>query len=326
VKEKENNRMRYLSLSILTGILSLATSLVPVAAQSINPPTTPQTAPMTPDEQKNLDMVLSWWREVIQARHTELAERYQAEDYIQHNPNVPTGRAAFVKFVDSRGKPVDPIPEKLSPEPVAKGARGDFVWLIFEHEAPDPQNPSKIYHFNSFDVLRIQGGKVQEHWDDARKMPGSPVFSAYSGPAPSKWNTGTLSEAEQHNLSVAVEEDKDILQYGHLELADKIVDRGYIEHDPKVPQGRDDFKQFVSRIPGRTPEKIRPEWKNAPVLSLVNGPFVVMMWDHKDRDPADPGKEYIWNYFDVVRIENGFVKEHWDGARIPPPEGAISSE
>jgi len=176
-------------------MLMLATSAVPVVAQSVNPSTTPQTAPMTASEQKNLDMVLTWWREVIQARHIELAEKYQAENYIQHNPNVPTGRAAFVKFVSSRGTPVDPIPAKLSPEPVVKGAKGDFVWLVFEHEAPDPQDLSKTYHLYSFDVLRIQDGKIQEHWDDARKMPGSPAFVAYNGPAPSKWNSATFSEA-----------------------------------------------------------------------------------------------------------------------------------
>ena len=78
------------------------------------PPTTPQAAPMTAAEQKNVDFVLNWWREVIEARHTELAANYQAEDYIQHNPNVPTGRAAFVKFFSSLGPPSNPIPEKLT--------------------------------------------------------------------------------------------------------------------------------------------------------------------------------------------------------------------
>jgi predicted SnoaL-like aldol condensation-catalyzing enzyme len=58
---------------------------------------------MTAAGQKNVDFVLNWWREVIEAKHTELAANYQAEDYIQHNPNVPTGRAAFKKFFNSRG-------------------------------------------------------------------------------------------------------------------------------------------------------------------------------------------------------------------------------
>jgi predicted SnoaL-like aldol condensation-catalyzing enzyme len=61
-----------------------------------------------------------------------------------------------------------------------------------------------------------------------------------------------------------------------------------------------------------------PEWKNPPVLTLVNGPYVLMMWDRKDKDPVDPGREYTWNHFDVLRIENGLVKEHWDEVQIMP--------
>jgi len=89
------------NLKWLIGAVISVASISPMLAQSgnsINPPTTPQTAPMTASERKNLDMVLKLWREVIEAHHTELAETYLAEDYIQHNPNVPTGRAAFIKL------------------------------------------------------------------------------------------------------------------------------------------------------------------------------------------------------------------------------------
>ncbi len=91
-------------------------------------------------------MVLKWWREVIEAHHTELAEKYLAEDYIQHNPNVPTRRAAFLK-VFSSVPPTNPIPEKLARPPVVEGAKeGDFVWLVFEDEAKEirmiPQRPT----------------------------------------------------------------------------------------------------------------------------------------------------------------------------------------
>jgi predicted SnoaL-like aldol condensation-catalyzing enzyme len=78
----------------------------------------------------------------------------------------------------------------------------------------------------------------------------------------------------------------------------------------------------MSRAPGRTPQEFKPEWKSAPVLILADGPYVVMMWDRKDKDPANSAKEYTWNHFDVLRIENGMVKEHWDEAQIaPPPAG-----
>jgi predicted SnoaL-like aldol condensation-catalyzing enzyme len=125
------------NLKSLSGGLMVMASIAPMLAQSgssINPLTTFQTAPMNVSEQQNLNMVLQLWREVIQAHHTELAEKYLAEDYIQHNPNVPTGRAAFLK-VFSTVPPTNPIPEKLTRPPVVEGARGDFVWLVFENEA-----------------------------------------------------------------------------------------------------------------------------------------------------------------------------------------------
>ena len=84
----------------------------------------------------------------------------------------------------------------------------------------------------------------------------------------------------------------------------------------------DGFKKFMSARPGRVPEEIKPEWKNAPVLTLVNGPYVLFMWDRMAKDPDDPSREYKWNHFDVVRIENGLIKEHWDEAVIAPPRPA----
>jgi len=285
----------------------------------------PQSAPMNSQEKKNLEMVLDWWRVVIEGGHLDQAPKYQAEDYIQHNPNVNTGRAGFVEFFGKFSKPKDPIPAKLANPPVVTGARGDFVWLIFEQESKDPRDPSKTYHSNSFDVLRIQNGKVQEHWDSAMKNKGSgEVKTGVSPKPPMQWNTGKMSKQEEQTLALATEELKDMLQYGHLELADKTMDPGYIQHNPNVPQGRDGFKEFMSRIPGRRPEDakpIGPEWpRGAPSLTLIDGPYSLMMWDRQAKDPDDPSKMYTWDHFDVVRVENGKIKEHWDEARINPPQ------
>jgi len=293
------------------------------SAESINPPTMPQTAPMNKQEKKNLDMVLEWWRVVLFGGHLDQAPKYQAEDYIQHNPNVPTGRAGFVEFFSKFSKPKNPIPAKLDDPPVLVGAKGDYVWLVFEKESKDPRDPANTYHSNSFDVLRIQKGKIQEHWDSAMKMPGTGnVPTGVSPKPPSEWNTGKLSKEEEQTLAMATEELKDMLQYGHLELADKTMDPGYIQHNPNVPQGRDGFKAFMSRIPGRRPEDakpIKPEWINPPVLTLINGPYSFMMWDRTSKDPDDPSRMYKWNHYDVVRVENGHIKEHWDEAVINPP-------
>ena len=314
-----------------TSIITLAATVLALAgvgtlpAESINPPTNPQTAPMSAQEKKNLEMVLDWWRVVIQNRQMDEAPKYQAADYIQHNPNVPTGRDGFIAFFSKLPKPKIADPSKLENQPVVKGAKGDFVWLIFEQESKDPRDPSKTYHSNSFDVLRIQNGKVQEHWDSAMKMKGSgDVKTGVEPKQPMQWNTGKLNKQEEQTLALATEELKDMLQYGHLELADKTMDPGYIQHNPNVPQGRDGFKEFMSKIPGRRPEDakpIGPEWpRGAPSLTLINGPYSLMMWDRQAKDPDDASKMYMWDHYDVVRVENGKIKEHWDEARINPPQ------
>jgi predicted SnoaL-like aldol condensation-catalyzing enzyme len=154
--------MKVSNLKRIAGsLVLLALAWAPLSAQSKS---------MTADEQKNLKMVLDWWREVIVARHVELAPKYQAEDYIQHNPNIATGRAAFVEFFSHLGPP-QPIQPTLAHPPVKAFGKGDYVVLIWEHEGKDPADSSKTYKYNGFDVLRIQNGKVQEHWDDAMKMP-----------------------------------------------------------------------------------------------------------------------------------------------------------
>jgi predicted SnoaL-like aldol condensation-catalyzing enzyme len=314
-------------MKLFAGAMLLAAGVGRLSADSINPPTTPQSAPMNKQEKKNLDMVLEWWRVVIQNRQMDQAPKYQAEDYIQHNPSVNTGRAGFVEFFSKLPKPNVADPSKLANEPVVKGAKGDFVWLIYETEQKDPRDPSKTYHSNSFEVIRIQNSKVQEHWDSAQKMPHSGnINTGISPKPPSEWNTGKLSKEEEQTRAMATEELKDMLQYGHLELADKTMDPGYIQHNPNVPQGRDGFKAFMSARPGRKPEEIKPEWPNPPVLTLIDGPYSVMMWDRTSKDPDDPSKEYKWNHYDIVRMENGHIKEHWDEAKIAPPRPASANK
>jgi predicted SnoaL-like aldol condensation-catalyzing enzyme len=308
---------------LAASLLALAPALM---AESINPPTKVQTSPaMSAQEKKNLDMVLTWWREVIQGGHMELSPKYQAETYIQHNPNIATGRQAFVDYFTNVVKVTkkDPIPATLTNPPVLSMAKGDFVALIWERETKDPRNPANTYHFNTFDILRIENGKVAEHWDSpqrAKLPPGAPPMNFVQPPSTySKGNMGKTSDEEKKAIALATEELKDMLQYGHLELADKTMDPGYIQHNPNVPQGRDGFKKFMAARPGRTPQPIKAEWVSAPALTLASGPYVWMQWDRKSKDPNDESKEYVWNHFDVVRIENGLIKEHWDEAVIAAP-------
>lgn len=307
--------MKLRTIPSLTIALALAAGLLP--AESVNPKTMePQNVPMTAQERKNLHFVLDWWREVIYAGHLELAPKYQAETYIQHNPSVPTGRAGFVAFFEKFSKPMNPIPATMANMPVVAGAKGDFVWLIFEQEKKYPKDPSKTYYDTSLEVLRLENGKVQEHWDSQMKMPGSGhVVTGVSPKPPMQWNTGKLSKQEEQTLAISKSELKDMLQYGHLELAQKTMDPGYIQHNANFPQGREGFLKLMSQRPGRRPEDAKPikdAWIDPLVLILVNGPYCLAMMQRTAKDPDDPSREYQWNHFNVLRVENGLIKEHWD--------------
>ena len=98
----------------------------------------------------------------------ELAEKYMTESYIQHNPTVATGRAAFVAFFSRIAKPV-PIARTVKAPLVSIVAEGDMVVLSFVRELVDPRDPAKKYTTTWFDMFRIEHGKVAEHWDGAQK-------------------------------------------------------------------------------------------------------------------------------------------------------------
>jgi predicted SnoaL-like aldol condensation-catalyzing enzyme len=295
---------KWVGRCVLTAALS-AVSAVPSAAQ----------AAMNAKEKANLQFVLDWWREVIQSRHVELAPKYQAEDYIQHNINIQTGRDGFVKFFGSLG-PAVPIQPTLAQPPAIAFGKGDYVVVIWEREGKDPADPSKTYKYNTYDLLRLRNGKVQEHWDWALKQPKVPYGGAPDG---IDYNTVTfdLSAQEKKNLEIAIVEFKDILQYGHVELAEKVMAPSYIQHNPNVPTGRAAFVEFFSRI--RKPEPIKAEWKDKPEITIVSGSYVFMMFKRENMDPDDPKKTYPAYWFDMVRVDDGLIQEHWDAAVKNPP-------
>lgn len=116
----------------------------------------------------NKKLVYDCWRELLEAGHLELADKYLAENYIQHNPNVPTGRKGFVDFFSKFAKP-QPIVDTIKAPVVAMVAEGDLVVISFASKLPEPSDSTKTYTNTWFDMFRIENGKLAEHWDGAQK-------------------------------------------------------------------------------------------------------------------------------------------------------------
>ena len=117
----------------------------------------------------NKRLVYDFWREVFEAGHMDLAPKYMAESYIQHNPRVPTGRGAFVEFFSKIATP-KPIADKVAAPLVAIIADGDLVTMVFAREVADPTDPGSKYTTTWFDMFRIENGRIAEHWDPATKV------------------------------------------------------------------------------------------------------------------------------------------------------------
>jgi predicted SnoaL-like aldol condensation-catalyzing enzyme len=117
----------------------------------------------------NKRLVYDFWREVFEGGHLELADKYLAEGYVQHNPNVPTGRAGFVAFFAKFSEP-QPIAGQVQAPLVSIVAERDLVTLVFVKELPDPADASRKYTTTWFDLFRVADGKIVEHWDAATRQ------------------------------------------------------------------------------------------------------------------------------------------------------------
>lgn len=154
-----------LVLVALTIVASNAPAQVPVVA-----PVDQEPMLASPDARlaANKRLVYDFWREVFEAGHMDLADKYMAEGYIQHNPNVPTGRVAFVAFF-SRNVAPQAISTRVRAPLVAIVAEGDLVVLVFAREVTDPHDAAQKYTTTWFDMFRVEGGKIAEHWDPATR-------------------------------------------------------------------------------------------------------------------------------------------------------------
>ena len=122
-------------------------------------------------EQANKQLVLALTK-AMQEHNVPLAASYLEDNYIQHNPMVPTGKAGFAGFFSKLWKD-GPLPAKntLPNPPALVVTEGDIVMLMFKRATPEPSDPSRTYDSFWFDAYRVAGDKIVEHWDPLTKPP-----------------------------------------------------------------------------------------------------------------------------------------------------------
>jgi predicted SnoaL-like aldol condensation-catalyzing enzyme len=108
-------------------------------------------------------------KDLLEAGHWELADRYLTERYIQHNPLARSGRAGVVEFFTKTLKvAAKPIPAKMATPIVSVAAEGDLVIVAYPR-VMNAADATKRYTTTWFDMWRFVDGKADEHWDSATR-------------------------------------------------------------------------------------------------------------------------------------------------------------
>ncbi|EGY02494.1 hypothetical protein AZA_87327 [Nitrospirillum viridazoti Y2] len=97
------------------------------------------------------------------------------------------------------------------------------------------------------------------------------------------------------------------------EQARPYLTESYIQHNPNIASGADAIIAFTrSEEARRARNAMRPATE--PPSFVFEGDRIVMVLPRDVPDPADPSRTYRTYWFDMWRIEDGKLAEHWDAA------------
>jgi predicted SnoaL-like aldol condensation-catalyzing enzyme len=115
------------------------------------------------------------------------------------------------------------------------------------------------------------------------------------------------------NKKLAYDFFRVVLRARHLDQAEKYMTDDYIQHNPNAETGIKGFKDFFTRL--GQPQPIRDTVPGL-VAIQAEGDYVTLSFVREYDNPKEKGKKYTTTWFDMFRIVNGKIVEHWDSAMM----------
>jgi predicted SnoaL-like aldol condensation-catalyzing enzyme len=146
----------------------------------------------------------------------------------------------------------------------------------------------------------------------------APLFAALPV-VPGKDQAAMLKSSDPKlaaNKKVAYDFYRIVLRGLRLDQAEKYMRNDYMQHNPNADTGIEGFKAYFTKLGG--PKSI-PDTLADLVAIQAEGDFVTLSLVREYDDPAQPGKKYTSTWFDMFRIQDGKIAEHWDNATKPVP-------
>ncbi len=225
-------------------------------------------------------------------------------DYIQHNPFIPTGLEPFIGLL--------PVLEKAgtTAENIRMFEDGNYVFMhnIWRNAAPFGAD-----EMVSFDIIRVdENGKVAEHWDALQPL----VTETASGRTQTDGPTEvTDMDKTEDNKALAVALVEDVLMGKNpAKITDYISAESYAQHNPMINDG---LSGIVEAVEALTAQNNMFQYIKIHKV-LGEGNFVLTI------------SEGQWNgttnaFYDLFRMEDGMIVEHWDVIQPVPTTGLANT-
>ena len=112
------------------------------------------------------------------------------------------------------------------------------------------------------------------------------------------------------NKRVVYDMYREVLQAGRVDSIPLYFGEVYFQHNPNVPFGTEALANFVKG--SRPVREVQPTITLPLVAMVAEGDFVMVNFVRPETD-AD-GKPYTTTWFDLYRLKDGKIIEHWDPA------------
>lgn len=208
------------------------------------------------------------------------------DNYVQHNLDVADGLAGFGAVMQNAP------PQGFGADIHRAFADGDYVILHTEYEFFGPKA--------GFDVFRFEDGLIVEHWDNLTEItpPNPSGRTQFDGATEI-----TDIEKTEENKAVVKGFIENVLLGGQIDsVASYINPEDYKQHNSVVADGLDGFGAAMQSF---AENGLVMEYHKLHKV-LGQGNFVLAMSEGKF------GKGEHVAYYDLFRLEDGKIVEHWD--------------
>jgi len=111
---------------------------------------------------RNKEVVRNFYMTVLVGRDVDAAPKFLRPDYIQHNPQVPTGLKGFMDTFRERFS--QKLPGDYKRELLNVVGDNDMV-VVYVRQTWTSSKDGQHHQALGFDMFRVQDGMIAEHWD-----------------------------------------------------------------------------------------------------------------------------------------------------------------